>query len=261
MVRNVDKIFLRLYLRRYLDEGRAFFIIGLVLPLFFLVILTVVGVRTGRGSEVLAAYAHSLGLRDVPLYLVALILPFIAPVYTVVATMMAPALYSEDKDNGFFEFVLSSTKYGTRDIFWAIVLTAVIVAAITIAIAIAEILVVFIVINGSVPEVFLRELVIYTAPISIIAVLIGTSISFASQALTKRMSFVNSPAGFAPVIGVIVAIIPLFFTVFSARGFFGQVNFNQLYLILGFYVAGAFVLFLIVYFVTTARMVRERFLV
>ena len=243
-------------------EGRAFFLIGIVLPLFFLVIFTVVGARSsgGAGAEALKAFAKSLGLQDVSLYLVALILPFIAPVFTVVGTMMAPALYSEDRENGFFEFILSSTRFETKDIFWAIILTAVTVAVITIAVAIAEILIVVFALNGSIPSLFLRELLVYTLPISIIAVLIGTSIAFVSQALTKRMTFVNSPAGLAPVFGVIIAVIPLFFSIFSARGLFGPVNFNQLYEILAAYVAGAFVLFLVVFFFTNARMVRERFL-
>lgn len=245
-----------------MKEGRAFFLIGIILPLFLLIIFTIVGERSsgGTGAEALKAFAQSLGLNNVSLYLVALILPFIAPVFTVVGTMMAPALYSEDRENGFFEFILSSTKFETGDIFWAIVLTAVIVAAVTIAIAIGEILAVFLALNGSVPSQFMRELLVFTAPISIIAVLIGTSIAFASQALTKKMTFVNTPAGLAPVFGVVVAVIPLFFSIFSARGIFGQVDFNQLYLILGIYVACAFGVFLLVFFYTTARMVRERFL-
>lgn len=258
----MTNLLLGLYLRRYVKEGRAFFLLGIILPLFLLIILTIVGERSigGSGAEALKAFAQSLGLNNVSLFLVAIILPFIAPVFTVVGTMMAPALYSEDRENGFFEFILSSTKFETSDIFWAIVLTAVIVAAITIAIAIGEILVVFLALNGSVPILFLRELLVYTAPISIIAVLIGTSIAFASQALTKKMTFVNSPAGLAPVFGVVIAVIPLFFSVFSARGIFGSVDFNQLYQILAVYVAGAFVLFLVVFYFTTVRMVRERFL-
>ena len=245
-----------------MKEGRAFFLIGIVLPLFFLLIFTIVGERSsgGTGAAALKAFAKTLGLQDVSLYLVALILPFIAPVFTVVGTMMAPALYSEDRENGFFEFILSSTRFETKDIFWAIILTAVTVAVITIAVAIAEILIVVFALNGSIPSLFLRELLVYTLPISIIAVLIGTSIAFVSQALTKRMTFVNSPAGLAPVFGVIIAVIPLFFSIFSARGLFGPVNFSQLYEILAAYVAGAFVLFLVVFFFTNARMVRERFL-
>ncbi len=258
----MSNILLGLYLRRYMREGRAFFFIGIVLPLFFLIIFTVVGERSsgGAGAAALKAFAQSMGLRDVSLYLVALILPFIAPVFTVVGTMMAPALYSEDKENGFFEFILSSTRFETRDIFWAIILTALIVGIITIAIAVVEILIVVFSLNGSVPSLFLKELLIYTIPISVIAVLIGTSIAFVSQALTRRMTFVNSPAGLAPVFGVIIAVIPLFFSIFSARGVFGPVDFNQLYLILGAYVAGTFILFLIVFFFTNVRMVRERFL-
>ena len=259
---KVSSLLLKLYLRRYVREGRAFLLLGIILPLFILIVFTIVGERStgGSGAEALKAFAQSLGLRNISLYLVAIILPFIAPVFTVVGTMMAPALYSEDRENGFFEFILSSTKFKTSDIFWAIILTAVIVGAVTITIAIGEILSVFLLLNGSVPSLFLRELLVYTAPISIIAVLIGTSIAFISQALTKRMTLVNSPAGLSPVFGVIVAVIPLFFSVFSARGVFGPVDFDQLYLILAAYVVGAFILFLIVFYFTTVRMVRERFL-
>jgi hypothetical protein len=156
--------------------------------------------RSGwAGAEALKSFTQSMGLRDVSLYLVALILPFIAPVFTVVGTMMAPALYSEDRENGFFEFILSSTKFGTKDIFWSIILTALIVGIFIIVITVVEILIVVIILNGTVPSLFLNELLIYTIPISIIAVLIGTSISFVSQALIKRVTFVNSPAGLAPV--------------------------------------------------------------
>ncbi|HLH85778.1 MAG TPA: hypothetical protein VKU79_02810 [Thermoplasmataceae archaeon] len=256
----MNDLLLRLYLKRYLKEGRAYFLMGLIMPLFFLVFFTIVGERTGGGSGVLKAFSESLGLKDVSLYLVVLILPYIAPVFTVVGTMAAPAFYVEDKDNGFFEFILSSTKFSSKDIFWAIVLTAVIVAAITIAVAATFMLIVVFVLNGGIPINFLKEILVYTIPISIIAALIGTSVAFASQALTKRISFVNSPAGLAPVFGVIVVIVPLFISVFSARGVLGTVNFNQLYLILGIYVACALVLFLIVFLLTTMRMVRERFL-
>lgn len=258
----LDNLLLGLYLRRYIREGRAFFLLGIILPLFILIVFTIVGQRSsvGSGAAALKVFAQSLGLQNTSLYLVVVILPFIAPVFTVVGTMMAPALYSEDRENGFFEFILSSTRFETRDIFWAIILTAVIVGAVTISIAIVEILIVFLALNGNIPVQFLKELLIYTAPISIIAVLIGTSIAFASQALTRRMTYVNSPAGFAPVFGVLVAVVPLFFSVFSARGIFGPMDFNQLYQVLGYYVLGAFILFLVVFYFTTVRMVRERFL-
>jgi|YelNatPaOPRAMG01_1025707.scaffolds.fasta_scaffold43000_3 hypothetical protein len=243
-------------------EGRAFLLIGIVLPLFLLIILTVTGINSsgGAGAKALKAFSQSMGLRDVSLYLMVLILPFIAPVFTVVGTMMAPALYSEDRENGFFEFILSSTKFGTKDIFWSIILTALIVGLFIISITVVEILIVVIILNGTVPSLFLNELLIYTIPISIIAVLIGTSIAFVSQALTKRMTFVNSPAGLAPVFGVIVTVVPLFFSIFSARGVFGSVDFNQLYLILGGYVAGTLLLLLLIFFFTNFRMVRERLL-
>ena len=258
----MNNILLKLYLRRYLKEGKAFFAIGIILPLFFLIVFTVLGARSsgGAGADALKAFAGSLGLSDVSLYLVALILPFIAPVFTVVGTMMAPALYSEDRENGFFEFILSSTKYQTKDIFWVIILTALSFGLVTIAVAVGEILVVVFSLNGSIPTLFLKELLIYTIPISLIAVLIGTSVAFVSQALTRKMTFVNSPAGLAPVFGVIIAVIPLFFSIFSERGLFGPIDFSQLYLILGGYVAGAFTLFIIVFIFTNVRMVRERFL-
>jgi hypothetical protein len=50
------------------------------------------------------------------------------------------------------------------------------------------------------------------------------------------------------------------FSIFSARGVFGPVDFNLLYLILGAYVAGTLVLLLFIFFFTNVRMVRERFL-
>ncbi|MEM3676181.1 MAG: hypothetical protein QXV22_03890 [Thermoplasmataceae archaeon] len=258
----MNYLLLNLYLHRYLKEGKPYFLIGIILPILFLIIFIAVGQRStaGPAAQALTAFAKSLGLDNTSLYLVALILPFVAPVFTVVGTMMAPALYSEDRENGFFEFILSSTRTETKDIFWAIVLTAVFFAVITILIAIAEIFIVVFALNRGVPSTFAQEILIYTLPISIIAVLIGTSIAFVSQALTKKMTFVNSPAGLAPVFGVIITVIPLFFSVFTERGIFGPIDFNQLYLILASYVVAAFIVFLLVFLLSNVRMARERFL-
>lgn len=254
------KLLLSLYFRRYMREGKAYVIIGLIAPIIILLLVTVLGGRNSSGSEAVALreIAQSVGLKDASLYLAVILFPFIMPVFAITGSVMAPALYSEDKSNGFYEFIMSSTRIGTRDIFWSIILTGLAVSLIVLSVIVAVTLTLIQVVNGSVPFFFVRELATYSVPIAIAASLIVSSVSFVSEALTKKISFVNSPAGMAPIIGVIVAVLPLLF--FETQLFSGPVNINGILMVLAAYVAAAFVFFILIFLLTTKRMARERFL-
>lgn len=255
----METTLIKLYFRRYLSEGKIYIIIGLVLPVVILMLFTFSG-SIGRNDVAKATVqelAAKMGLSNPDLYLVAVLYPFIMPVFSIVGSVMAPALYSEDKNNGFYEFIMSSTRIGTREIFWSIILTGLAMVLIIMAVIFTATLSIFLALNGSVPLFFLRELAVYSVPVAIVASLIVTSISFLSEAMTKRISFVNSPAGVAPIFGIAIAVIPL---VFFESSLNGPVNLNQLLLTLAVYVGSAFVAFLVLFFIITKRMVRERFL-
>lgn len=255
----METTLIKLYFRRYLSEGKVYVIIGLVLPILLLVIFTFSGSlgKNEASRTAVKQLAAAMGLSNPDLYLVAVLYPFIMPVFAIVGSVMAPALYSEDKSNGFYEFVMSSTKIGTKDIFWSIVLTGLAMVLIVIAVIFSITVILFIALNGSVPLFFIRELAIYSVPVAIVASLIVSSVSFLSEAMTKKISFVNSPAGVAPIFGIAIAVIPM---VFFETSLSGPVNLNQLLEVLAVYVSGAFVAFILLFLVVTRRMVRERFL-
>lgn len=255
----METTLIKLYFRRYLSEGKIFIGIGFVLPIILLLLFTFSG-SLGRNEvsrTAIQELAAKMGLTNPDLYLVAVLYPFIMPVFSIVGSVMAPALYSEDKNNGFYEFIMSSTKIGTREIFWSIVLTGLAMVLIIIAVIFTATLIIFIALNGSIPFFFLRELAVYSVPVAVVASLIVSSVAFLSEAMTKRISFVNSPAGIAPIFGIAIALIPLLFFETSLSG---PVNLNQLLTILAAYVGSAFVAFVILFFIITKRMVRERFL-
>jgi hypothetical protein len=226
----LNSFLVKFYFKRYLKEGKVYLAISLILPLILIITL--------------------------PVQVRLIMLPFFLPIFGVIGAIMAPALYSEDRSSGFYEFMLSSTKIGVADIFWAITAIAIAFSLIVITLLVIVLFIIIWIANGSIPILFATEIGIYTVPISILASLIVSSISFVSQALTKRVSFVNSPAGVAPIIGVAVTIIP--FLTFGLN--FQVVNYTLLFIDLGIYVGACLLLFIFILLLLTKRMVRERFL-
>lgn len=251
----MDGYLTKLYFSRYLKEGRMYIILGIVIPIVVFVLILKSGAYSD--SSAVSGYAASLGLKDIGLYIATTLFPFMLPLFAVIGSSMTSALYSEDKTNGFYEFVLSSTRMGTKDIFWSIVLTSLIVSAIILAILLSIMIVVFLAANGSLPPSLNMILAIYTVPVTVIASLIGTSVAFLSEAMTRKISFVNSPAGLAPLIGVVITLIPL---IMSQRLITTGGEVTAFYGIMAVYVCAAFVLLIGIFMLTTRRMVRERFL-
>jgi len=226
----LNSFLVKFYFKRYLREGKIYLAISLILPLIMIITL--------------------------PIQVRFIMLPFFLPIFGVIGAIMAPALYSEDRSSGFYEFILSSTKIGVADIFWAITAIAIAFSLIVISVLVIFVFIIIWITYGSIPILFATEIGIYTVPISILASLIVSSISFVSQALTKRVSFVNSPAGVAPIIGIAVAIIPFF--IFGLN--FEIINYTLLFIELGIYVGACLMLFVFILLLLTKRMVRERFL-
>ena len=226
----LNSFLVKFYFKRYLREGKIYLAISLILPLIMIITL--------------------------PIQVRFIMLPFFLPIFGVIGAIMAPALYSEDRSSGFYEFILSSTKIGVADIFWAITAIAIAFSLIVISVLVTFVFIIIWITYGSIPILFATEIGIYTVPISILASLIVSSISFVSQALTKRVSFVNSPAGVAPIIGIAVAIIPFF--IFGLN--FEIINYTLLFIELGIYVGACLMLFVFILLLLTKRMVRERFL-
>ena len=226
----LNSFLVKFYFKRYLREGKIYLAISLILPLIMIITL--------------------------PIQVRFIMLPFFLPIFGVIGAIMAPALYSEDRSSGFYEFILSSTKIGVADIFWAITAIAIAFSLIVISLLVIFVFIIIWITYGSIPILFAAEIGIYTVPISILASLIVSSISFVSQALTKRVSFVNSPAGVAPIIGIAVAIIPFF--IFGLN--FEIINYTLLFIELGIYVGACLMLFVFILLLLTKRMVRERFL-
>lgn len=237
-MKKLKKFLMKLYFDRYLRSGKIYLMISILLPLIMII-----------------AFPPQERL---------IMLPFLLPLFAVIGSIMAPALYSEDKSSGFYEFALSSTKITISDIFWSIITIAITFTLIVLAVLLIIVSAVIWFSVGTIPTLFKIEIGIYTIPISIIAALISSSVSFVSEAFTKRLSYVNSPAGVAPIFGVAVAVIPLL--IFLSSGLLFQaygpapVDYASLYTGFGIYIGAAFLVFVFILLLLTKRMVRERFL-
>lgn len=252
----MNKFLIKLYFSRYMKEGKVFFLIGLLMPIFMIVLFLGIS-GPEESTPQLTEFAQTLGLKSASLYLFTSTFPYLLPLFTVIGASMAPALYSEDKNNGFYEFIMSSTRIEARDIFWAIILVSLFVSLIILSVYVIITVSLMLILNGGVPFFLTHILLIYTVPITVIASLIASSVAFVSEAMTKKISFVNSPAGVAPIFGIAIAMIPALFVL----GKIGSaINYGTLYILIGIYVSAAFALFLLILGLTTRRMVRERFL-
>lgn len=251
----MDFFLTKTYFVRYLHEGRIYLITGIVIPVFVLMITMFVGVTPQTYSD-LSKYSSGTGISNVGLLSISILIPYLIPLFSIVGSIGVPAIFSEDRSNGFYEFVLSSTKIGTKEVFWAVIITSVAITGLILAIVVAMSVSLFQLRVGFIPGYFLKDLAIYSVPISIMATFLVASVTFISQALTKRISYVNSPAGLAPIFGIIMTIIPLEFSLntLGSQSPGGNPLFLELYL------AASAALVVFIFILATRRIVRERFL-
>lgn len=211
---GVPDEFTLLHLRRSLTSSRAYLIIGLVIPLIMIgtLYLTV----RGAGSSALAArygLPSSVGAGAILLYS---IVPAVIPLGAVIGSFSPLLLFVNDRSRGVYEYLLA---FGKRpsDIFASLVVSVVVISTILVAVPFCITLVLIWLEGPVLVGPYLIEGAIYSIPMSFIVPLFITGIAAIWVSLTKRVQFVNSPIGVAPMFGLIPVMIVLVVSEFTAR--------------------------------------------
>ena len=205
----------RIHLRRSLTSSRAYLVIGLALPLLMIAI----SVLAGRSSS--PALALQLGLPasvNASAALLYLLLPTMIPLAAVIGSFSPLLLFVNDRSRGVYEYLLAFGKR-PRDIFSGLVVSVVAICAILLAVP-AALGAILVALEGpALLPAFALEVAVYSLPMGFLAPLLVTGIAALWISLTKRIQFVNSPIGIAPMFGMLPVIVVLI-----AAEFLGPAN-------------------------------------
>ena len=205
----------RIHLRRSLTSSRAYLVLGLALPL----LMIAVSVLAGRSSS--SALALQLGLPasvKASAALLFLLLPTMIPLAAVIGCFSPLLLFVNDRSRGVYEYLLA---FGKRpgDIFSGLVVSVLAICGILLAVPIVLGTFLFAVDGPVLLPAFALEVAVYSVPMGLLAPLLVTGIAALWVSLTKRIQFVNSPIGIAPMFGMLPVLV-----VFIASEFVGAGN-------------------------------------
>lgn len=195
-----------LHLRRSLTSGKAYLILGLVIPMIFIATLYSAG-RTMSSSVIEKTYGLPPSVSGGAI-LVATLVPTLIPLATVIGSFSPLLLFVNDRSRGVHEYLLA---YGKKpsDIFLALVVSVIAISAILLAV---PLLVAFGLIYATgqiLVGQFVEECIVYVLPVGFVTPLFISGISAIWVSLTKRVQFVNSPIGIAPMFGLLPVVVIL----------------------------------------------------
>lgn len=223
------------YLRRVLTHGRLYIIIGLAIPLGFTLAEFISNPHSTDLNSVFYAY------------------PMIIPVTGVWGITPLVTFLVADRRSGFYEHLFATTPISVERVFTSLSLASVSVTTIPVIILVCFSFGVSW-LTVPLPPGYASTLIFYTIPVSYIApllvLIVASTWSFTTRSV--RGPFTTAPAGFAPIIGVLIVLVPIF--VQSHLGTFSLVEFLEIYSI-------SSLLALLVLATTSVRILKpERFL-
>lgn len=215
--------------------GLVYMIIGMVMPTILMVTIL-----TRSGLQAAPSVASILYF----------VLAAFLPVFATVGGIGVTYLFSTDRSNGVYEYLIATRKIKIRDIFISYAVATVIVISIILAV---DITVAFIVIGkqGHTALIdFLKLVGVFSVPIAYLSSLLSALAMLTWSSLSKTFPGVNSPGGVGTLIGVIPPIV-LLLVVERLR------TLNP-YLYGGVFSIVVFVIFVVVLVVVIKKMSNER---
>lgn len=210
-MKSTPQDFAVLHLRRSLASSKVYIVIGLVLPMLFTGLLYYEG-RSLSPSAIQTLY-------DLPgnagggAVLLSVLLPSMIPLVVVIGTFSPLLLFVNDRSRGVYEYLLALGKKPS-DIFLGLVISVISIASFLVAVPLAVAAALIYVSGPVLLPGFMVEAAIYVVPMSLIAPLFITGIAATWVSLTKRMQFVNSPIGVAPLFGLAPIVLVLLLSQF-----------------------------------------------
>ncbi len=239
--RSGISVMIRFNLRRTFTSvyGWIYLVIGMALPIVFTVIFS---------SEI----GKQPGVTQVPI--ISSIIPALLPMFATLGSIGVAYLFSTDRSNGVYEYLIATRKIKISDIFVSYSLIDAVIVSLVLGV---DLLIIYIVLMLKAPSLlhglFLLVLV-YSIPVAYFASLISVLAMLTWSSLSKRYPGVNSPGGIGSLIGIIPPLLFLFVGV-DSRLFKGNLD-----LIGGLFSIAVFAAFVIILVVVTKLMSNERML-
>ncbi len=198
--------FRMLHLKRSLTSSRSYLILGLAIPIMVMLLLFLEG-RSIPGSTIARTYGLPASTSGGAV-LVATLAPAIIPLAAVIGSFSPLLLFVNDRSRGVYEYLLA---YGKKpsDIFSALILSVLIISVILTTVPLTLSAVLIYLTGPFLLPPFADEAVIYVLPVSLVAPLFVSGIAATWVSLTKRVQFVNSPIGIAPMFGLAPVLLVL----------------------------------------------------
>lgn len=247
---HLPSSFILLHLRRSVATSKAYLIFGLALPLLMTVLFFVIGNRE-HASALAAAYGLPPSTSGGGI-LVYTFIPSVIPLAAVIGSFSPLLVFVNDRSRGVYEYLLA---FGRKpaEIFIGLVISVIVLSVALIAVPVAVAGSLIYISSGALLGRLMTEILVYSLPVGFVAPLFISAISVMWVSLTKRMQFVNSPIGIAPLFGLLPVVAVLLFAEFD-RG-------ANLTLPLAFVAAGMAAATVVLFAIASSALGGERFIV
>ena len=229
---NLSRAFKSLY-------GLIYLSIGIVIP----VILTVT-LSFSLKTLVSSSIGFSLVLETIPSFI---------PISATIGGIGIAYLFSTDRSNGVYEYLIATGKIRIKDIFLSFSLVTVAIISILLAIDIAAISLLIFFTAPSVLGTILQFFAVFSIPVAYISSLLSILAMLSWTAMSKVYPGVNAPGGIGSIIGTIPPLVFLIAIVQIVRP-------SDLLLIAGLYSVSLFIILILLLVVVIKRMSNERML-
>lgn len=220
--------------------GLLYLSMGIILPVFIVSVLLFLG-GTHTSVGIARTQGPTIGISNPKFYLVLTELPSILPMFAIVGSVGATYLFSSDRSNGVYEYLIATRKIRVKDVFLSNVASVVISVSIILGI---DLLIIFSIVYLKADVIFgdmFKLIVLLTIPLSYFCALISALAILTWASLSKRYVGVNSPGG----IGVMIGVVPvLVYLIANSLGFIPATNMDLFGGLYSLSILAAFVLFL-----------------
>ena len=229
---NLSRAFKSLY-------GLIYLSIGIIIPVILTVTLSF-SLKTLVNSSI----GFSVVLENIPSFI---------PIAATIGGMGVAYLFSTDRSNGVYEYLIATGKIRIKDIFLSFSLVTVAIISILLAIDIAAISLLIFFTVPSVLGTILQFFAVFSIPVAYISALLSILAMLSWTAMSKVYPGVNAPGGIGSIIGI---ILPLVFLIVIVR----IVRPSDLLLIAGLFSVSLFIILILLLVVVIKRMSNERML-
>lgn len=215
--------------------GLAYMIMGLVMPIAMIFLM----LRSNQLAE--------SGVASLILYVT---IPAFLPLFATIGSIGVTYLFSTDRSNGVYEYLIATRRIKIRDIFVSYAVADAVIVSVILGIDVSVLYVYANMQFGGMVSGIMKMLAVFSIPVAYFSSLISDLAMLTWSSLSKTYPGVNSPGGIGTIIGVIPPMVFLLIGE-TSRGL------NQYQL--GAVFSGAvFVIFVLLLFVVIRKMSNER---